>query len=261
MVAELFDLVHSILHLYPTISANELDFILVHSRERILPELSAKLADYSLRLLQTRGIEFMLGERVSKATSGEVILRNGKKIPTRTLVWTAGTQPNPILKTLPVELTAHGSVPTEASMLVKGFGNIWAVGDCAQIPNLRENHKPFPPTAQHASRQGKVVADNIVASIAGRSPKPFQFRSIGSFVSLGHRTAAAEIRGLQFSGAIAWVMWRIIYFSKLPGLEKKLRVAIDWILDIFFPRDIVLTAEAPTANVSKYEEIPKNDPG
>ena len=261
VIAELFDLVHSVLHMYPTIASNELRFILVHSRERILPELSPKLADYSLRLLQARGIEFMLGDRVSKATSEEVTLRESKPISTRTLVWTAGNQPNPILKTLPAELSGRGSVLTEASMLVKGFGNLWAVGDCAQIPNLRENQKPYPPTAQHASRQGKAVAENIVASIEGRSPKSFHYRSIGSFVSLGHRAAAAEIRGLQFSGVIAWLMWRAIYFSKLPGLEKKLRVAIDWILDIFFPRDIVLTAEMPTPTLSEMLSGDERIPG
>ena len=135
-------------------------------------------------------------------------------------------------------------------MLVKGFENVWAVGDCAQIPNIGDDNKPYPPTAQHAAREGKLVAENVVASLQGRSPKPFQYRSLGSFVLLGHRTAAAEIRGLRFSGALAWVMWRVIYFSKLPGLEKKLRVAIDWTLDLFFPRDIVLTAQGPPTTQS-----------
>ncbi len=129
----------------------------------------------------------------------------------------------------------------DSTLAVPGLTNVWAVGDCAQIPDPDSDGGAYPPTAQHALREGKVLAENIAASIAGKPLKQFRFRAIGVLVGLGHRTAAAEIRGLRFSGLLAWLMWRSIYLSKLPGIEKKVRVTLDWSLDLFFPRDIVVT--------------------
>lgn len=176
-----------------------------------------------------------------------MLLDDGSDIPTRTLVWTAGNQPNPALRALDCTHNRAGQVVAEATLRVQGFDTVWAVGDCAEVPDVLNDSRPCPPTAQHALRQGKVVADNVVAAMGGRPPKPFRFRTIGLLVALGHQTAAAEIRGHRFSGLLAWLMWRSVYLSKLPGLEKKVRVALDWTIDLFFPRDIVLTSErAPT---------------
>jgi NADH dehydrogenase len=251
MIAELFDLVYSVLRYYPNIVESELRFVLVHSGDRILPEISAELGAYALRKLQARGIEFLLNVRVAGATPDAVLLNDGSRVPTRTLVWTAGNQPNPLLKTLPCERNRAGAVVAESTLRVKGFENVWAVGDCAQIPDVYSDGKPCPPTAQHALREGKVVADNVAAALRGNALKPFRFRTIGILVALGHRTAVAEIRGWQFSGLLAWLMWRTIYLSKLPGLEKKVRVALDWTVDLFFSRDIVLTASSPAPAVSQ----------
>ena len=126
-----------------------------------------------------------------------------------------------------------------------GYDNLWAVGDCAQIPDPSSEAGFYPPTAQHALREGKAVANNISAVLEGKAPKPFRFKVIGILVALGHRTAVAEIRGRRFSGLLAWMLWRGIYLSKLPGLEKKVRVFVDWTIDMLFPRDIVLTADRP----------------
>jgi NADH dehydrogenase len=241
LIAELCDLVHGVRRYYPRIPAAELRFVLVHSRDRILPELSPELADYALRKLQARSIQFMLNARVSGATPDEVLLQDGRSVPTRTLVWTAGNRPNPLLQTVVCERDRTGAVLTDSTLRVQGLPNVWAVGDCAQIPNPDDEGRPYPPTAQHALRQGKVAAENIAAVMHGRSPRPFRFRLLGLLVGLGHRTAAAEIQGRRFSGLLAWFMWRGIYLSKLPGLEKKLRVLLDWTIDLFFPRDIVLT--------------------
>jgi NADH dehydrogenase len=124
---------------------------------------------------------------------------------------------------------------------------VWAVGDCAVVPDRRTG-KPFPPTAQHAIRQAKAVARNIAASIAGRELKPFTFRTVGQLAAIGRRTGVARIFGVNFSGFFAWWLWRTVYLSKLPRLEKKMRVAIDWTLDLVFAKDFVqfLTARAPT---------------
>ena len=242
IIAELCDLVHGALRYYPNIQASALRFVLINSGDRILPELSAELGDYALRKLQMRGVEFLLEARVAGANGDAVLLNDGRSVATRTLVWTAGNQPNPLLRTLPCEHNRAGAVLVESTLEVKGLTRVWAVGDCAQVPDPDNEEGFYPPTAQHALRDGKVVAGNIVASIREKPLRGFRFRTIGLLVGLGQRTAVAEIRGRRFAGLLAWAMWRSIYLSKLPGLEKKVRVALDWIIDLFFPRDIVLTS-------------------
>lgn len=246
-IAELFDLVHSALRYYPNIRRDELRFVLIHSRDRILPEIGGKLAEYALRKLEARGIEFMLGTRVGGCTTTGVTVNEDEEVPARTVVWTAGNQPNPMLKTNPFELTRSGAVVAESTLQVKGFTNVWVVGDCGYIPDPDSEGQAYPPTAQHAIREGKMAAKNIKASLGGSGVKPFRFRTLGMLVPLGHRTGVAEIRGLRFSGMLAWLMWRVIYLGLLPGMEKKVRVSFDWVFDLFFPRDIVLTADVNSA--------------
>ena len=255
-IAELCDLVHSVLRYYPNIAVSELRFVLIHSRDRILPELSAGLGDYALRKLQARGIEFMLNARVAGATPDAVLLSEGEPLATRTLVWTAGNRPNPLLAMIPCERNQAGAVMVDGSLQVIGFGNLWAVGDCAQIPDPDNQGQSYSPTAQHALREGKVTAENIAATLRGKPLKEFRFRTLGMLVSLGHRTGAAEIRGWRFSGLLAWIMWRSIYLSKLSGMEKKVRVALDWAIDLFFPRDIVLTTTRD-ASVLTHSNTPE----
>ncbi|MEO7744897.1 MAG: FAD-dependent oxidoreductase [Actinomycetota bacterium] len=258
-VAELFDLVHGVMHLYPGITADEPRFVLVHSQDRILPELSAQLGAYALERLAARGIGFRLGTRVSEASSDAVLLSDGATISTATLVWAAGTRASPFVARLAGEHASNGALITDEAFRVCGLDRVWAVGDCARIPDVDQGGRPFPPTAQHALRQGKVVADNIASTLAGRPLGAFRFETIGVLVALGHRTAAAEIRGYRFSGLAAWLLWRGIYLAKLPGFEKKVRVLLDWLLDLVFPRDVVVTTKsravvspvpepAPTAN-------------
>ncbi len=240
-IAELFDLVSSVRRYYQHLRPGDARFVLVHSRDRILPELSAELGEYALEKLSARGIEFRLGRRVAAAAEGSVTLDDDTVIACGTFVWTAGNQPNPLLGTMDCETNRSGQIVVDATLGVQDRPGLWAVGDGAQIPDLTNEGRPCPPTAQHALRQGKRVALNILAMIDGRALKPFRYRATGSLVGLGHRTAAAEIWGRKFSGLLAWFMWRTIYLSKLPGLERKSRVALDWALDLVFPRDIVLT--------------------
>lgn len=245
IVAELHDLVHGALIYYPRIDATELRFVLIHSRDRILPELSEQLGAYALERLRRRGIEFALGVRVASVTDDEVSLSDGTSIPTATFVWTAGNQPAPLVRALAPK-HADGVLATDSTLRVQGLDGVWAVGDCARIPDPDAEGRPCPPTAQHALRQGRLAAENIVAAIDGREPRPFRFRTMGMLVVLGHTTAAAEIRGLRFSGLFAWFLWRGIYLAKLPGFEKKVRVFIDWVLDLVFPRDIVVVRSTDT---------------
>ncbi|GAA0552971.1 NAD(P)/FAD-dependent oxidoreductase [Actinomadura livida] len=247
-VAELYDLTHDVLHFYPAIDPDEPRFVLVHSDQRILPELSERLGAYALEKLRSRGIEFRLGVRATGATGRSVHLDTGEVIETATFVWTAGNQPNPMLRTLPGETGRRDAVLVDRTLRAFEMDRVWAIGDCAQIP--AEDGALYPPTAQHAMREGKAVADNIAAVLRGQRPRPFRFTTLGTFVALGHRTAAGEIRGRPFSGLSAWLLWRGIYLAKLPGVERRVRVLLDWVLDAAFPRDIVVTgppADAPAA--------------
>ncbi len=244
MIAELFDLVHGVLRLYQRIQAADLRFVLAHSGARILPELSPGLAEYALRKLEARGITVLLNTRIAGAEPDAVLLTGVGRVPARTIVWTAGNQPHPLLKTLTCERNGEGAIIVDSTLKVTGLMNVWAVGDCAQIPDVYRQGKSCPPTAQHALRQGQVAAENVLAARSGRPPETFRFRTIAVLVALGHHTAVAEIRGWKFSGFLAWVLWRTVYLFKLPGLEKKMRVGLDWAMDLFFPRDIALTTTA-----------------
>jgi len=238
------DFARGMLPYYPGVPAGELQIIVVHSRERILPELSETLADYALERMMARGVTFKLGERVADARAGTITLKSGEEIHAGTIVWTAGTAPHPLLKEAPVERDKRDAVVVEPTLAVPGHPGLWALGDCAAVPDLVSGDgKTCPPTAQYALRQAKTLARNIHASVRGRPLKPFRFTALGTLCVVGHHTACAEIRGLRFSGLFAWLLWRAIYLAKLPGLERKVHVLADWIVELFFPRDIVQTID------------------
>ena len=236
------DFVRGMLAYYPNIPPEELRIIVIHSRGRILPELSETLADYALEHMKERGVTFELNTRVADAQRGVVVLDSGEEIRTETLVWTAGTTPNPLLRDLPVEHDKRGAVPVDENLAVPGYAGLWAAGDCAAVTDAKTG-EPCPPTAQFALREAHTLAHNVHASVRGRSPKAFHFSGLGTLCVVGHHTACAEIKGMRFSGLLAWMMWRAIYLSKLPGLERKVRVFVDWNIELFFPRDIVQTIE------------------
>ena len=236
------DFARGIIADYPNLSTDDLRIILVHSRERILPELSESLANYAMQRMRERGVTFKLNTRVADARPGSISLSPAEEIPTETFVWTAGATPNPILKELPIKHDSRGAVLVDQTLAIPDYENVWALGDCASVSDTKTG-KICPPTAQVATREAVVLAHNIRACLLGRPVKPFCFKSLGSLCIVGYHTACAEIRGLKFSGLFAWLLWRGIYLSKLPGLERKVRVLTDWTLEIFFPRDIVQTID------------------
>jgi len=185
-------------------------------------------------------VTFKLSCRVADDRPGVVVLKPQEEIRAETLIWTAGTMPNPLLRTLPVECDKRGAVVVDSTLAVPGHPGLWAVGDCAAITDARTG-RPCPPTAQFALREAFTLAHNLRASLQGRPLKPFHFDALGVLCVVGHHTACAEIKGLRFSGLFAWLLWRGIYLSKLPGLERKVRVLSDWTVELFFPRDIVQT--------------------
>src|SRR5205085_3295074 len=208
-----------------------------HSGSVILPELGESLGVYALQVLDRCGVEIRLHARVKNMTANSVLLIDGALIPSRTLVWTAGTIPSPLISSLPCA-KERGRIRVNQFLGVPDWPDVWAVGDCAFVPDLQKAGKSHPPTAQHAIREGKVAAQNIAAVRLGRPSKSFSFKTIGLLASIGRRMGVARIFGLNFSGFFAWWMWRTVYLSKLPGLDKKVRVAFDWTLDLLFPKDV-----------------------
>ena len=245
-VAGLNDFLRDAVRFYPHLREDMLRVMLVHSGKVILPELSAKLGAYAQSKLMERKVEIRLNTRVAAVSAREVELSDGTKVTTNTLIWTAGTSPNPLLDTLPCKQERR-RIAVNEYIEVPEWPGVWALGDCAVIPDPRTGTS-HPPTAQHALREGKVVAHNILAAIQGTQKKPFAFSSLGQLAALGRRTGVANILGVNFSGFIAWWLWRTIYLSKLPRFEKKVRVALDWTLDLIFSKDLVqfLTRRAPT---------------
>jgi len=248
LAGALNDFAHGILADYPNLRREELGVILVHSRDRILPELSESLAHYAQKRMEARGVTFCLGTRLTDAQPGVVVLGD-RKISAETLVWTAGTAPNPLLRTLSFEKDKRGALVVDMQLRIPGRPGHWALGDCAAVNDARTG-KPCPPTAQFAIREASVLASNIRAELEGRPLREFHFDSLGALCVVGHQTACAELsvpfapaKSLRFSGLLAWLMWRGIYLAKLPGVERKIRVLMDWTVELFFPRDIVQTIE------------------
>ncbi len=239
---ELLDLLHSMVGFYARISAEDIRVILVHSREYILPTMDRDLSQYAMEKLRERGLELVLGRRVRAMTATRVYLDNGTHIETTTTVSTVGNAPHRII----AGLCRRYGLPNEknrlrvgADMRVEGFDFLWAAGDCALVPRSGEEGY-CPPTAQFAMRQGTLLGKNLHRAIQGLPTRPFRFRGLGELASIGHHTAVANVMGIRMSGFLAWFMWRTVYLSKLPGWERRLRVVMDWTLDLFFPRDITL---------------------
>jgi len=240
---------------YHHLTEDMLRIVLVHPGEVILPELGESLGRYAQKKLAERGVEIRIKTKVSTYDGQEVTLDDGTKIATRMLIWTAGTTPPPILSGLPCALE-RGRVVANECLQVPDWPGVWALGDCAVVPDPFHPGKPYPPTAQHATRQAAVLAKNIRAAIHGEALQPFKFKMLGMLAAIGKRSGVAEILGMKFSGIIAWWLWRGIYLSKLPGFPKKVRVALDWILDLIFSKDIVQIPTLQSPTISAPEELP-----
>jgi NADH dehydrogenase len=236
------DFVRDALRWYPALREEEVRFVLVHPKEVILPELGERLGRYAQKKLAARKVEILINTHVQSYTDGTVGLDKGDPIFAFTLIWTAGVTPGKLIADLPCK-KEHGRLVVNENLEIPDQPGVWALGDCAWA--LDPNGKPFPTTAQHAVREGKTVARNILASIHNQPQEPFRFKMLGQVAAIGQQTGVAEILGFRFSGFIAWLMWRTIYLSKLPRFERKLQVALHWTMDLFFPKDLtqLLTAD------------------
>jgi len=238
---QILDLFTDINKYYGNVGPEDFHVFLVHSRDHLLPTLSRSLGDYAKEKLRARGLKLSLGHRVKAVTANQVVLDDGSYIETNTVISTIGNAPHPLVNRLAEDTgveTVHGRIKTTETMQVPGYDWLWAAGDCAAVP--MPDGGICPSTAQFAMRQGTLLGKNLSAFLRAEETKPFTFTGLGELAAIGHHTAVAEILGLKFSGFFAWWMWRTIYLSKLPGLDRKTRVVIDWTLDLFFPRDINL---------------------
>ena len=261
-IASINDFLRDSLKYFRHIKESDLRLVLIHPGDVILPELGEHLGIYTQKKLKERGVEIMTNTRVTGYDGHVVTLNNGMSIESRTLIWTAGTTPHALIKMLPCK-SDHGRVVVSDKLEVADRPGVWALGDCALVPDVTTG-KFCPPTAQHAIRQARTAAKNVVAHLRGQEKKQFRFKTIGQLASIGHRCGVARIFGVNFSGFFAWWMWRSIYLSKLPRFEKKLRVALDWTLDLFFSKDLVQFVnfgEHGTKHIRKLQtsESPKRD--
>ena len=238
---------------YPRVRPDEIRVILVDMAEQILPTIDPSLAKYAVKQIQKRGIELRLGQKILHADDRSLTLSKGGPIPTRTLLWSAGVTPSPLTRTLDCERDKRGAICAEPTMAVRGRENVWAMGDCASIPNLLEGGRPYTGTAQNAEREAKQLAKNVLAVLRGQKPQPFLFRSLGEFVNLGHHVAVAQIKWFKFSGFLAWFLWRTVYLVKIPHWSRKARVVSGWTLDLLFGRTAIET-ETPRRLRSRVEE-------
>ena len=209
---------------------------LVHSGDRLLPELSPELGAFAERKMREQGIAVRLGARCARVDDRGITLQSGEIVSVGTVICTIGTAPNPLIAALPLP-KQRGRLTVAPDMSVPDAPGVWAIGDCAAVPNARDG-AVSPPTAQFAERQARQLADNLVRKARGLPTRPFRYRPIGQLAAIGHNKAVAELVGLKLAGFVAWLMWRGVYLLKIPTLGRKVRLYLEWNWAMFFPPDI-----------------------
>ena len=222
---------------YRSVRPDEVAVTVVELGSRILPALETDLAAYAADRMRRRGIEVVLGETVRAIAEDRVELTNGHTVAAETVIWCAAIAPSPLLDVTSLPRDRQGWLLCESDLRVQGHRHVWAVGDSAVNPG--PDGSPYPATAQHAVQQGKHLATNLVHELRGQPTSPCEIRSRGSLAALGCRTGVAKVFGVKLSGFAAWFLWRTVYLIKMPGISRRLRVALDWTMDLVFPRDEV----------------------
>jgi NADH dehydrogenase len=232
-LAELSDLVRDALRYYPSLRHAPQRWVLVDAAPKILPEIPMRLGDYAAQQLAKRGVEIRVGTTLESVEAHAAHLSNGERFLTHTVVWTAGVKANPVLAQYGLPLDERGRVKVDEHLRVEGHEHVWALGDCAAVPNLATPGEVDPPTSQHALRQARRVARNIAGE-----PKPYRYRMLGQVATLGRYKGIADVLGLRFTGFPGWFITRTYHLYQLPLFSRKLRVVTDWTTSLFFRRDI-----------------------
>ena len=233
-LAEVNDLAHAALRFYPTLRDVPQRWVLVDAAPKILPEIPRRLGEYAARHLERRGVEIHVGTTLESCDGQEAVLSDGTRVPARTLVWSAGVRPHPLIGELGLPLDERGRVVVDELLRVEGRKNVWALGDGAAVPNVKTPGVTDPPTSQHGLRQARRLVKNLSGT-----PKPYGYRMLGQVATLGYHKGIAEIPGLQLSGFLGWWVARTYHLYQLPLVSRKLRVVADWTVALFFRRDIV----------------------
>jgi NADH:quinone reductase (non-electrogenic) len=231
-LAELSDLAEDALRYYPRLHSTRRRWVLVDAAPRILPDIPPPLGDYAAAELRRRGMEIHVETTLASVSADAAVLGDGTQIPTNTLVWTAGVAPNPLLREWSLPLDEKGRVEVDELLRVRGHEHVWALGDCALVPNTRSD-RPDPPTCQHALRQARRLAKNLTGK-----PQPYGYRMLGQVATLGRHKGIAQVLGLRLHGFLGWWVTRSYHLYQLPLASRKLRVVVDWTVALFFRRDI-----------------------
>jgi NADH:ubiquinone reductase (H+-translocating) len=233
-LAELSDLVRDALRYYPALRGAPQRWILVDAAAKILPEIPTRLGDYAARQLLKRGMDIRVGTTLESVEADAATLSDGERIPTHTVVWTAGVKASPMLKQLGLPLDERGRVKVDGTLRVEGHEHVWALGDGAAVPNAATPGTVDPPTSQHALRQARRLAKNLANGDRGT----YRYRMLGQVATLGRYKGIADVVGLRFTGFLGWFVTRTYHLYQLPLVSRKLRVVTDWTSSLFFRRDI-----------------------
>jgi NADH dehydrogenase len=237
-LAELQDFTADVIDLYPRCRVTGMRWILVEATERVMPEIGAKLAEFAVSELRGRGIEIRTRTTLDAVTAATATLSDGEVVPTRTVVWTAGVKPHPVVARFGLPLDERGRIIADSHLQVPGFDNVWAIGDCAAVPDPARKGQPCPPTAQHAIRQGRVVGRNVASALCGRGRRrKFTYKTKGVFVDMGRRKAVATTGPVTWSGTPAWMLARTYHLAAMPGSGRRARLLVDWNIGLLFGRD------------------------
>jgi NADH dehydrogenase len=236
-LAELQDFAADAIRLYPRSRVQGMRWMMVEARDRVMNEITPGLAEFAVRELRKRGIEFRTGTTVERIADRAVTLSTGEEVAARTVCWTAGVRPHPVVERLGLPLGEDGRIRTDRTMRVDGRDDVWAIGDAAAVPDPAHRGRPCPPTAQHGLRQGRRVARNVAAAVGRGRVRPFRYRTLGVFVDLGRHQAVASTLGIRWSGFPAWFLARTYHLAMMPGVKRRLRLMVDWTVNLLFSRD------------------------
>jgi NADH dehydrogenase len=263
IVGEINDFVReSIRHFYHNIDGSDARIILVNSSARILPEVTEDLSEFALQRIRKSGVEVFLNTRLTSVDTSNIKLSNNTEISTHTLIWAGGNKPNPLISQLACKHDKSGRIMTDSYLQVEDYNDsVFALGDCASVLDPITN-RPCPPTAQHALRQARVVANNISYLIAHhnrkggkKAKKKFDYKTKGMMALIGKKNGVGILFGRRIHGIVAWGIWRFYYLSTLPTVQKKLRVMVDWFIDLLFKRDVT---RLKTSTMDEAFKLPKN---
>jgi len=252
VAGELIDCLSGIRHYYPRVAADELKVTVLHGMSRLLPELSERLGAAALESLRQRGVTVRLDTFASSVSAAGVHLKDGELVAGDTVLGTIGTSSNPLLERIGVRCL-QGRIVVNGDMSVPGLPGVWAMGDCAAVPNALDG-SISPPTAQFAVRQARHLAGNLVREMRGRDTEPFRYRSRGAMASIGHLKGVAEVFGVPLTGWLAWLVWRAYYLSQMPSSGRRLRIFFEWSWGMFFPSDITHLRFTRSAEVHSEDE-------